>query len=369
MAAVEPDVEMGLVENKAPTSPGTRATGASATQRTSTGSQSSAPPKERVNRVYSADKLFWYAAIGLGVIGVMLYAADSSVSVLIWDIIFLISSLVAAMLTWNYAYMVALGSSAEDLRRVVLKLDKENKVLRQNIRNMNDENDRLRSSNERIAQSSKRFERALSILGDSIQGEDGLGAINDKYSEILRKSRAMIRDRVKIAKQEAKLKFDQELAHQRRIAELIKDYGRDIFAEADKDNSRTITRDELPLLQRKFKEQLNITIDFSQDLEGDGEVTRVEMIDRLRTKADAVLNVKREQLRAAYERELAHIRDTFEKEGVDPLSDAVVAAMGADVKSITPRRSKTPTPSASKPETKAPMNVALQPGSPEAVDL
>ena len=64
----------------------------------------------------------------------------------------------------------------------------------------------------------------------------------------------------------------------KRQAELIKNFGRDIFADADEDNSRTITPDELPKLHAKFKELLHIEIDFSDDLKDDGVITRFEMV-------------------------------------------------------------------------------------------
>jgi len=49
----------------------------------------------------------------------------------------------------------------------------------------------------------------------------------------LETSRRQIRERAKLAKQEAKLDFEQRLAREKRQAELIKNYARDLFNEAD----------------------------------------------------------------------------------------------------------------------------------------
>jgi len=189
--------------------------------------------KLKSTNYWSYDKIFWYASLVLAAIGIIVYPVNEDLDTLIWAIFYLIVALFGMWHVWNYAYLVALGQSAEELRSTVKDLEEQNKIYKQNVENAQKEQHRLDASNEKIKASAEKFSKAVDFLGSAVEEGGGLSLVTSKYKELLDTSRRQIRERAKLAKQEAKLDFEQRLAREKRQAELIKNYARDLFNEAD----------------------------------------------------------------------------------------------------------------------------------------
>jgi len=89
---------------------------------------------------------------------------------------------------WNYAYIYALGESAEELKMTFQKMKHENDLYRENLDRLEKEEKRLMVQNERVKKSSEKFNKILKALGDDLEGKNGLKAIESRYEDILERS-------------------------------------------------------------------------------------------------------------------------------------------------------------------------------------
>ncbi|GAB5369736.1 hypothetical protein AAMO2058_001431200 [Amorphochlora amoebiformis] len=270
---------------------------------------------------FSWDKVMWYFFILLAGIGVIVYPAAPNTPQLIWDIFFLIATLAGFWETWNFAYIYALGGSAETLKETFGKIDRENDVYRLNLQTTQRETKRLKAENSRIQESSVRITKALKILGESAAG---MGALREKYEDILKNGRETIRQRSKLAEEEAKLHYQQQIAREKRQAEVMKSYARDLFNEADADKNHTISASELPKLQQRLKSTLGCTVDFTEELKN-GDLKRYQMIEKLRDLSESTLDKRKKTHARMYEQRLAEIKIKYKVDEKDPLHDGMVA--------------------------------------------
>mmetsp|Transcript_26789 Transcript_26789/g.51951 ORF Transcript_26789/g.51951 Transcript_26789/m.51951 type:complete len:355 (+) Transcript_26789:18-1082(+) len=319
-------------------SSGVRASGAKSTadakqRTTSAWAREKGETTEKQISIFSWWRCVWYVFLVLGGIGIIVFPAAPDTSQLIWDIFFLLIACWGMWHVWNFAYIYALGKSAEDLREYVLKIDAENEEYRNNIVEASHERKRLEEANKKIAESADRFSKALEVLGNTIEGEDGLKAVSDKYEELIGNSRKMILKRAELAQKEIKLDLDQSTAAEKRQAEVVKSYARDLFVESDKDGSRTISKEEAPVLIKRLKDTLGIEIDFDEELKS-GDLMRYDMIDKLRKMADAKLERRIKALEEDYEQKLQLLRETYDEKKENPLDDDMVRAMGVDPKTV-----------------------------------
>jgi len=280
----------------------------------------------------SFDKIFWYCALVLAAIGMVVYPVRPDIPQLIWDIFFLAITLAGLYLTWNYAFMVALGESATELRKTFLRLAKQNDIYKENVKEAKEESERLAASNDRIKESTDKFSNALDILGETIEGENGFKAVTKKYDEMLTRGKRMVKQRAKLAKEEAQLEYQQEVARQKRRFELITNYARDLFNEADVDNSNSISAGEVPQLQARLFETLHIAVDFSNEIQEEGDLKRYVMIEKMRDMAEKRLDSKKKAIEQRYEQKVQEIERKVFAATDEPLGDEVLKYMAPDSK-------------------------------------
>mmetsp|Transcript_39448 Transcript_39448/g.63178 ORF Transcript_39448/g.63178 Transcript_39448/m.63178 type:complete len:142 (-) Transcript_39448:267-692(-) len=96
------------------------------------------------------------------------------------------------------------------------------------------------------------------------------------------------------------------------------------------DRSRSISKKEVPRLQKRLFSTLHISVNFDNELKNKGELMRFDMIEKLRDLADAQLLKKKARLEKKYSKTLKEISSTYDTESENPLSDEVFKAMGID---------------------------------------
>jgi len=127
----------------------------------------------------------------------------------------------------------------------------------------------------------------------------------------------MIKSRANIARDQAKLTYQQKDAAEERQKELIKNFSRDLFNESDADHSHALDSKEVKHLCSRLKKTMNITINFDDELK-EGDLFRYQMIEKIEELAEKKLKLKKIEHKEHYEKQVKSIDEKFlsECEGV-----------------------------------------------------